>query len=90
MQKIAASTVVGVGAVECEPAAGGTYEPCVVKERNPSVKTIIICGDKSAIRVDDPRHLGTGVLAHSRVPGTAHGTEAGKVVGEREAGDDPS
>jgi hypothetical protein len=50
---------------------------------------VVVGGDESAIGVEDPWLLPTGVLVHSRVLGTAHGPEAG-AVGGREAGDDPS
>jgi hypothetical protein len=90
MQEVLALSIIGIiGAVEREPAAAGAYESCVVGKRKTSMKLIVIC-DERAIGVDDPWRLGTGVLAHSRVPGAAHGTQAGEVVGEREAGDDLS
>jgi hypothetical protein len=90
MEKIAAPSTIGaIGAVEREPAAIGAHESCIVRERNTPMKTIIV-GDESAIGVEDPRQPRTGVLPHGRVPSTAHGTEAGEVVGKREAGNDPS
>jgi hypothetical protein len=78
-----------VGAAERELAATSAYEFCVVGERKTPMKLIVVCRDEGAIRVDDPCHV-VSVLAHSRVPRAAHGTEASEVVGEQEAGHDLS